>query len=48
MQSKVYFFQNSFFPSIINEYSNYSQFRKLEYLQENTFEFHVSLWRHCF
>ena len=26
----------------------YSQFRKFEYLQENTFEIHTSFWKHCF
>ena len=26
----------------------YSQFRKLEYLQENTFELHTCFWKYCF
>ena len=26
----------------------YSQFRELEYLQENTFELLTSFWKHCF
>ena len=26
----------------------YSQFRKLEHLQENIFEVHASFWKHCF
>ena len=27
--------------------TQYSQFRKLEYLQENTFELYTSFWKHC-
>ena len=26
----------------------YSQFRKFEYLQENTFQLYTSCWKHCF
>ena len=43
------FFQNFFFPSAVIEWNKMDlAIQKVEYLQENTFEFHTCFWKHCF
>ena len=46
------FFRNPFLSFCGNRAEQtgpkYSQFRKLEYLQENTFELYTSFWKYCF